>query len=155
MPARYTYFEAVLQEGLEFLAFQNVGCSINACAAVKELFANPAQLKGFHFYNNMSDDEGAASIAEVRSSSNSHQPSYALRLKSLPFLMQAVRLPASQEAESCPLVAQILSRAPAILDFKMASSRVGAAGGTALARGLKAGAALDTVAFAQMLRLAP
>ena len=56
---------ADVQEQLEFLAFENVGCSVNACAAVKELLKHPGQLRSFHFYNNMSDDAGATSIAEV------------------------------------------------------------------------------------------
>ena len=54
-----------LQAALEWLAFQNVGCSVHACAAVKELVTHPGRLQTFHFYNNMSDDAGAASIAEV------------------------------------------------------------------------------------------
>lgn len=55
----------IVQEGLEFLAFQNVGCSINACAAVRDLLKHPEELRTLHFYNNMSDDDGASSIAEV------------------------------------------------------------------------------------------
>ena len=39
-----------------------------------------------------------------------------------------------------PAGCQVLGRAPAMADFRMASSRVGAAGGIALARGLSAGA---------------
>jgi large subunit ribosomal protein L31/Ran GTPase-activating protein 1 len=87
----------LLQEGLEFLSLQNVGCSVNACKAVAELLVHSAALKGLHLFNNMSDNEGAAHIASV------------------------------------------LARAPAMQDFKMASSRVGPAGGCALAKGLSAG----------------
>ncbi len=39
-----------------------------------------------------------------------------------------------------PAWCQVLGRAPAMADFRMASSRVGAEGGIALARGLSAGA---------------
>jgi len=43
--------------------------------------------------------------------------------------------------EGAAHIATVLARAPAMVDFKMASSRVGPAGGMALARGLAAGAA--------------
>lgn len=39
-----------------------------------------------------------------------------------------------------PAVRRLLSRCPAMEDFKMVSSRVGAEGGIALAQGLAAGA---------------
>ncbi len=54
-----------LQAGLQFLALQNVGCSINACSALRELLTNSAHLTGLHFFNNMSDNAGASSIAGV------------------------------------------------------------------------------------------
>lgn len=82
------------QESLESIAFQNVGCSVHGCAAVDELMQCTGSLKRLHLLNNMSGDEGAASIARV------------------------------------------LSRCPAMEDFKMASSRVGADGGIALAKAL-------------------
>ena len=52
-----------LQEGLESIAFQNVGCSVHGCAALEELMANSGRLRRLHLYNNMSGCEGAASIA--------------------------------------------------------------------------------------------
>ncbi len=59
--------EAVLclQPALEQLAFQNVGCSINACMSLAELVQNAQELKSMRLYNNMSDDAGAAAIAKV------------------------------------------------------------------------------------------
>ena len=54
-----------LQTGLQELAFQNVGCSIRACQAVQELVKHPQELRRLHLHNNMSDDAGAAAIAEV------------------------------------------------------------------------------------------
>ena len=53
------------QAGLESIAFQNVGCSVHGCAALEELLALrcAATLRRLHLYNNMSGDEGAASIA--------------------------------------------------------------------------------------------
>lgn len=53
----------VLQPALESIAFQNVGCSVHGCAAVDELMRNTGSLRRLHLYNNMSGDEGAASIA--------------------------------------------------------------------------------------------
>lgn len=57
----------VLQPALEQLAFQNVGCSINACASLAELVQNAQELRSLRLYNNMSDDAGAAAIAKVSS----------------------------------------------------------------------------------------
>lgn len=51
------------QPALESIAFQNVGCSVHGCAAVDELMRNTQHLRRLHLYNNMSGDEGAASIA--------------------------------------------------------------------------------------------
>lgn len=51
------------QEALESIAFKNVGCSVHGCAALDELMCNTASLRRLHLYNNMSDNEGAASIA--------------------------------------------------------------------------------------------
>ena len=42
-----------------------MGCSINACSALKDLLRHSSQLTSLHFYNNMSDSAGAGSIAEV------------------------------------------------------------------------------------------
>lgn len=53
------------QEGLERLAFQNVGCSIAACRAIGELLTHAGALAALHLHNNMSDNEGAAAIAGV------------------------------------------------------------------------------------------
>ena len=53
------------QEGLERLAFQNVGCSIAACRAIGELLTHAGSLAALHLHNNMSDNEGAAAIAGV------------------------------------------------------------------------------------------
>ena len=94
---------ACAQAGLERLAFQNVGCSIHACAALDELLQSTGSLQQLHLHNNMSADEGAASIATI------------------------------------------LARSPAMRDFKMASSRVGPAGGKALADALSKGASLCRV----------
>jgi len=56
---------ALLQASLRELAFQNVGCSIRACQAVAELVKHPQELRRLHLYNNMSDDAGAAAIAQA------------------------------------------------------------------------------------------
>jgi large subunit ribosomal protein L31/Ran GTPase-activating protein 1 len=89
------------QEALESIAFQNVGCSVHGCAALEELLRATTHLRRLHLYNNMSGDEGAASVA------------------------------------------RLLARCPAMEDFRMVSSRVGAAGGAALAAALaSAGASL-------------
>lgn len=53
------------QSGIEALAFQNVGCSVKACAALDELTSHTSHLKQLHLYNNMSGCEGAASIASL------------------------------------------------------------------------------------------
>ena len=42
-----------------------MGCSIRACQAVAELVKHPQELRRLHLYNNMSDDEGAAAIAQA------------------------------------------------------------------------------------------
>ena len=55
----------VLHPALEQLAFQNVGCSINACTCLAELIQNAQELRSLRLYNNMSDDAGAAAIAKV------------------------------------------------------------------------------------------
>ncbi|KAL0024197.1 hypothetical protein WJX77_006533 [Trebouxia sp. C0004] len=55
------------QATLEELAFQNVGCSINACTSLAELVQNAQELKSMRLYNNMSDDAGAAAIAKILS----------------------------------------------------------------------------------------
>ena len=52
-----------VQPALESIAVQNVGCSVHGCAAVDELMRNTGSLRRLHLYNNMSGDEGAASIA--------------------------------------------------------------------------------------------
>ena len=57
---------AQVQVTLQHIAFQNVGCSINACRAVGELLQNSQELRSLHLYNNMSDNEGAIAIAQVR-----------------------------------------------------------------------------------------
>ncbi len=54
-----------MQPALEELAFQNVGCSINACTSLSELVQNAQELRSMRLYNNMSDDAGAAAIAKV------------------------------------------------------------------------------------------
>jgi len=56
----------VRQAGLEKLAFQNVGCSIAACRAIAELVPRAGALATLHLHNNMSDDAGAAAIAQAR-----------------------------------------------------------------------------------------
>lgn len=53
------------QTALESIAFQNVGCSVKACAALDELLAPLSSLRRIALYNNMSGDEGAASIARI------------------------------------------------------------------------------------------
>lgn len=55
----------LLQPALQELAFQNVGCSINACTSLAELVQNTQELRSLRLYNNMSDDAGAAAIAKV------------------------------------------------------------------------------------------
>ncbi|KAL3151845.1 hypothetical protein ABBQ38_012810 [Trebouxia sp. C0009 RCD-2024] len=55
------------QPALEQLAFQNVGCSINACTSLAELLQNTQELRNLRLYNNMSDDAGAAAIAKILS----------------------------------------------------------------------------------------
>ena len=62
----------LLQPALEELAFQNVGCSINACTSLAELVQNAQELKSIRLYNNMSDDAGAAAIAKVQSGLSDH-----------------------------------------------------------------------------------
>ncbi|KAA6416961.1 MAG: RAN GTPase-activating 2-like [Trebouxia sp. A1-2] len=52
---------------LQELAFQNVGCSINACTSLAELVQNAQELRSMRLYNNMSDDAGAAAIAKILS----------------------------------------------------------------------------------------
>ena len=54
-----------VQSALQELAFQNVGCSIRACQAVAELVKHPQELRRLHLHNNMSDDAGAAAIAQA------------------------------------------------------------------------------------------
>lgn len=60
-----TLLHLLLQPALEELAFQNVGCSINACTSLAELVQNAQELRCLRLYNNMSDDAGAAAIAKV------------------------------------------------------------------------------------------
>jgi Ran GTPase-activating protein 1 len=52
------------QKQLKGLYLKNIGCSVNACKAVDELVASGG-LETLHLYNNMSDDEGAKSIAAL------------------------------------------------------------------------------------------
>ena len=56
----------LLQPALEELAVQNVGCSVNACKSLAELVQHAQDLRTLRLYNNMSDDAGATSIAEVQ-----------------------------------------------------------------------------------------
>jgi hypothetical protein len=49
---------------LHALTLQNIGCSVNACAAVLELTVSCA-LQKLHLFNNMSDNEGALSISKL------------------------------------------------------------------------------------------
>jgi hypothetical protein len=53
------------QAALERLAFMNVGASVHACAAIEELLTNTQSLRELHLFNNMSDNEGAVSIAQA------------------------------------------------------------------------------------------
>jgi Ran GTPase-activating protein (RanGAP) involved in mRNA processing and transport len=52
------------QQQLRALYLQNIGCSVNACKAVNEL-VQCGSLEKVHLFNNMSDDEGAKSIAAL------------------------------------------------------------------------------------------
>lgn len=52
------------QGALEALYLENIGCSVNACAAVEEL-VRCATLRKVHLFNNMSDNAGARSIAAL------------------------------------------------------------------------------------------
>ena len=61
-----------MQPALEELAFQNVGCSINACSSLAQLVRNAEELRSLRLYNNMSDDAGAAAIAKVGSLLQAH-----------------------------------------------------------------------------------
>jgi hypothetical protein len=63
-------FHVRVQTGLHSLAFQNVGCSIRACQAVQELVQHSQELRALHLYNNMSDNEGAVAIGQVRPQPN-------------------------------------------------------------------------------------
>ena len=65
-----------LQPALEELALQNVGCSVNACKSLAELIQNAQDLRTLRLYNNMSDDAGATSIAEVFTVSSIPASSY-------------------------------------------------------------------------------
>ena len=72
--ARLHMMHASLQAALQELAFQNVGCSIRACEAVAELVKRPQELRRLHLHNNMSDDAGAAAIAQARPASHAPPP---------------------------------------------------------------------------------
>ena len=54
-----------MQAALEELALGNVGCSIHACQAVRDLLREAGHLRSLHLYNNMSDDSGAQAIAQA------------------------------------------------------------------------------------------
>ncbi len=54
------------QAALEELYFGNVGCSIHACQALRDLLREAGHLRSLHLYNNMSDDTGAQAIAQAR-----------------------------------------------------------------------------------------
>lgn len=54
-----------MQAALRRVAFQNVGASIKACAAIAELLPDAAALEQLHLFNNMSGDEGAAAIGSL------------------------------------------------------------------------------------------
>lgn len=73
------------QAGLRAIYLENIGCSVNACAAVNELVAC-STLEKVHLFNNMSDDAGAQSIAALLSRSPNMQararPSPSLRIVS-------------------------------------------------------------------------
>jgi len=71
----------VRQAGLEKLAFQNVGCSIAACRAIAELVPRAGALATLHLHNHLSDDAGAAAIAQadpLGSSASQHKRARAL-----------------------------------------------------------------------------
>ncbi|QDZ21800.1 RAN GTPase-activating protein [Chloropicon primus] len=53
------------QKSLRGIAFRNIGCSVAACKAIHDLLACRGTLKRLHLYNNMSDNEGAFSIAKL------------------------------------------------------------------------------------------
>ena len=56
----------LLQAALESVTFHNVGCSVHACQAIGELLTRAQDLRSLALLNNMSDDEGAVAIAQVR-----------------------------------------------------------------------------------------
>lgn len=53
------------QEGLQRLAFRNVGCSVAGCCALEQLLRHSHSLRSLHLVNNMSGCEGAAAIARL------------------------------------------------------------------------------------------
>ena len=129
------------QSALKELYLQNIGCSVNACAAVNELVACTS-LEKLHLFNNMSDNEGAASIAALlsRSPGMRVRPPLCALLACLfgpcgcqVCLQAAVQLGSRRGRYTSGARAQ---------DFKMAASRVGLAGGSAIAAALATSAAL-------------
>lgn len=53
------------QKYLKKIAFQNVGCSVDACQALDDLMQDCQNLRCIHLLNNMSGDLGAIAIANI------------------------------------------------------------------------------------------
>lgn len=148
----------LLQPALEQLAFQNVGCSINACTSLAELVQDAQELRSLRLYNNMSDDAGAAAIAQVMvigcfsetCSSDAFEYlapctsgfSTAKEISKCCCICAALQHASAhvQHVLADVHCLQILKRSPKLEAFRMASSRVGLDGGRALANSMTAGA---------------
>eukprot|EP00236_Picocystis_salinarum_P004363 CAMPEP_0183826332 /NCGR_PEP_ID=MMETSP0807_2-20130328/1641_1 /TAXON_ID=88271 /ORGANISM="Picocystis salinarum, Strain CCMP1897" /LENGTH=532 /DNA_ID=CAMNT_0026071437 /DNA_START=61 /DNA_END=1659 /DNA_ORIENTATION=- len=56
---------ALQNPNIEELYLENIGCSHDACIALRELLAAPEKLKKLQLHNNMTGDEGATELAAI------------------------------------------------------------------------------------------
>lgn len=56
---------ALNNPNIEELYLENIGCSHDACIALRELLAAPEKLKKLQLHNNMTGDEGAKELAAI------------------------------------------------------------------------------------------
>ena len=56
---------ALQNPNIEELYLENIGCSHDACIALRELLAAPEKLKKLQLHNNMTGDEGAMELAAI------------------------------------------------------------------------------------------
>jgi len=117
------------QPAVRSLAFQNDGISVHAARALLEILPAPQNLHKLHFYNNMS----GACYHHLRAGPTHPNPRTA---------ESTAWVDTTAGDDGAFAIAQMLTKATQIGDFRMSSTRVMEAGGVALAKAFAAGKSL-------------